>query len=241
LSRAERRTRDFKIGSDDLDERLTDWDGVSGQLAEIGFASEQLPVLVERGQELAFQSDILPTELGQRILNALEGTGSLENALVSQRAEASENEQKINEQRAEEQQLSERLNSLRLEEQALKQSLTGAQAHLQSAGEEAASTVREGAQTLRRELDSLFRETTELAGRAAQVDADIRSQEWLSRLLLLVEGQNGINPQEVRALGLILMQAFLGWFENHEEMVPGDAKGDLERLVRALHDWRQQE
>jgi hypothetical protein len=28
-----------------------------------------------------------------------------------------------------------------------------------------------------------------LAGRAAQVDADIRSQEWLSRLLVLVEGQ----------------------------------------------------
>ncbi|MDP6713777.1 MAG: zinc ribbon domain-containing protein [SAR202 cluster bacterium] len=224
----------------ELDERLFGWDGINGQLAEIGFASEQLPVLVERGRELAVQSDIQPAEVGQRILNALQGIDSLESSLVPQRAEATENQQRIAEQKEEEQRLNERLDSLRQEEHALQQAIAGAQTQLERAGDEAASTVREGAQTLRRELDSLFRETTELAGRAAQVDADIRSQEWLSRLLALVEGQGGIDQQEVRALGLILMQAFLGWFEGHEELVPGDAKGDLERLVSALHDWRDQ-
>ena len=190
---------------------------------------------------MAEKRDKKKTEVGKRIMKEMKGKEKLENKLETQRIEVTEIEQKIADYKEEELRLSKRLSSLKQEEQALTQSITGAQAQLQKAGDEAASTVREGAQTLRRELDSLFRETTELAGRAAKVDADIRSQEWLSRLLVLVEGQNGIAPQEVRALGLILMQAFLGWFESHDDMIPGDAKGDLERLVKALHDWREQE
>jgi uncharacterized phage infection (PIP) family protein YhgE len=108
----------------------------------------------------------------------------------------------------------------------------------QKAGEEAAASVRDMAQLLRGELDRLLKEIMDLAGKAAQIDADLRSHEWLNRLLMLVEGRDDIKPAEVRHLAITIMRSVSRWLDHHQQEPLSGSQRDLQRLLNAFQEWQ---
>ena len=229
----------------DLDTLLQGWDRVAEELGALGLTPEQLPGLVPRIAEIAARHGISRSDVTDKLLTALEQLSEdldLAEMAAPRKQELEEIERRINEQQEAERELKEKISELTEERQRLATTLpeleSEAQTRLREAGEEAASSLREGAQALRRELDSLLKEVMEVSGKAAEIDADIRSKEWLTRLLTLLEGGNGIRPPEVRALGLIILEGFLNWLANHEDVSPGDARSDMQRLVHTFHEWR---
>ena len=107
------------------------------------------------------------------------------------------------------------------------------------ASEDAVSTMREGAQRVRKEMESYLQETLDLAGKAGRIDANLRSREWLNQLLTLLEGNNGIKPGAVKHLGLTHVAALLSWLERHEGSLPPTARADLERVLHALQEVKE--
>ena len=111
-------------------------------------------------------------------------------------------------------------------------------AGMQKAGEETEASVRDMAQVLRSELDRLLKEVMDLAGKAAQIDADLRSHEWLNRLLMLVEGRDDLKPAEVRHLALTIMRSVSRWLDRHQQEPLSGSQRDLQRLLNTFQEWQ---
>ena len=117
-----------------------------------------------------------------------------------------------------------------LREQAaadIKQSCLEVAQPLQGAGEE-----------VRRQMDELLKTALNIAGKAAEIDADIRSKEWLSRLLALMEGRDGLKPQEVRTLALNILGGFRTWMQDHPSSLETSTRPELEHLIDIFRGWQ---
>ncbi|MBI2917604.1 MAG: hypothetical protein HYY01_06365 [Chloroflexi bacterium] len=109
-----------------------------------------------------------------------------------------------------------------------------AQAAIAKVTEDASTSISQWAEVLRRELDSLLRETLDLVGKAAHVESDLRSREWLTRLLALLEGKDDLAPGEVLHLARTILGPLSAWAAKHDGALPPTARADLEHLVRTL-------
>ncbi|GEM_PF-6988585 len=207
-------------------DRGLNWRTVAQEFADMGLTAADVLALARRMADSAGRERISVREFHLRLMNSLE-TGAT--AVGEQVASL----------QAEERRLRDAIVSLRREQEELAgQSPDGqASAAVQKAGEEAAAQVRESATLLRGQLDALLQDAMDIAGRAAQVDADLRSKEWLGKLLALLEGRKELPALEVRALGLTLLESLIGWAEQHPEATTPLLKEDLDRALKAFQGW----
>jgi hypothetical protein len=132
--------------------------------------------------------------------------------------------------------VSESVAQVRLAGEAAASAVSESGAQVRLAGEAAASTVSESAAQIKSQLDSLVQQALDLAARIARLDADLRTKEWLSRLLILVEGKEELGPREVNVLVLGLLESLRSWAGRRRE-VPDVVRRDLEQLIKRLQDW----
>jgi putative FmdB family regulatory protein len=113
-----------------------------------------------------------------------------------------------------------------------------AAADIKQSGLEVAQSLRAVGEEVRQQMDELLKPALNIAGRAAEIDADIRSKEWLSRLLALMEGRDGLKPQEVRTLALNILGGFRTWMQDHPSSLETSTRPELENLIGIFRGWR---
>ena len=208
-------------------DRSTSWRAVFQEFSDMGLTPSEALALARQISYAASRERISVREFHQRLVTALETGASAvsSNEIAGLQAEESRLRGSIVELR-------------RQHEELASQSPDGqASQALQKAGEEAAAQVRESATLLRSQLDALLQDAMDIAGRAAQVDADLRSKEWLGKLLALLEGRKELPPLEVRALGLTLLESLIAWAEQHPESAAPLLKEDLDRALKSFQGW----
>lgn len=109
---------------------------------------------------------------------------------------------------------------------------------LVAAARESTESLQSSAREMRTQLDSLLQQALDLSGKVARLDADLRSREWLSRLLTLIEGRGELAPVEVKTLALNMFDSFRVWSDQHPEATPPEAVRELERVMSKFRDWR---
>ncbi|MBI4310644.1 MAG: hypothetical protein HY681_02590 [Chloroflexi bacterium] len=210
-------------------EQGTGWRSAFQEFADMGLTPSEVTALARRMARVSRDQGLSVQDIQQRLLTALENgsgapTGREEMAALE----------------AQERHLRAAIASLRREKEDLERRIPEAREmaslEVQRAGEDAAASVREGAVLMRSQLDTLLQDAMDIAGRAARVDADLRSKEWLGKLLALLEGKD-LPAQDVRALGLTIIESLLLWVEQHPEQATPLVKEDLERALKAFQGW----
>lgn len=163
-------------------------------------------------------------------------------ALAARQAELNRLDATIASRREDSQRLSGILSGLRQEQDHMEELLPSlrdrATMDIKRLGDETVVAIRDQAVMLRRELDLLLQQSLDVAKTAAAVDADIRTKEWLKRLLDLIEGGDDVRPQEVRSLAFTFLTAVGKWADRHPGAAPREMKEDLDRLVVRVREWR---
>ncbi|GEM_PF-933834 len=199
----------------------------------------QLSALRDELIEAVKGSKSLPGDLGGRLLAAverLEGGQTWDSQVSTRKQELAGLDAELERLRRECERLNEERGALETQLSAQRERVQSA---ITKATEDASTSITQWAQLLRRELDGLLRETLDLAGKAAEVDGDLRGHEWLNRLLALTEGRDHLTAKEVAHLASTVLGAVQTWNTQHKGFLAENSRADLERLLRSFQGMDQ--
>ena len=68
----------------------------------------------------------------------------------------------------------------------------------------------------------------------------IESNKWLKGLQTLVKGDEEVEPDQVRVIGITIMQAILSWLNQRSEdsSIPYSLRLSISNLIGELEKWR---
>ena len=228
-----------------VDKRLAVARRATGDLAAMGLSPDDLQGLSQRLAAIAERHRIVAADLRHRLITELEkmdeGLG-LEALVETRKQQLAGVEADLERCCAERDKLQGAIVRQRGQQRQLEASLVvlreQASAQIQKAGKEAAAAVRQGAEVLKHQLDTLMQDAMEVAGKVGQLEADLRSHDWLKLLMALVEGKDDLKPQEVRKVALILIASLHAWLEQHRDASPPMAQYTVDSLLHILQGWK---
>jgi len=199
-------------------------------LLDIGLSFEALAEFSQRVHSIARRHHISPAEFRKRLLNELEklsqGLG-LETLIQSRQKELEEQERAFA--------LASRdLESLKAVVESLNQEKTSLEASIKETREKvsreiakivpaARDTINQLTEQLQRghnealeEVRRLRDEALELGIEVGQYSEMLQSNQWLSDLLDLVQGEEGVEGKQVRAIILSVLRGTLTWLKHNE-------------------------
>jgi len=227
------------------DERLAVARKAIEDIATMGLPIEELPGLAQRMGAIAQRHKIAPADVRQRLfaeLEKLDEAIGLEALIKARKGELAGLSRDVEKCEGDKKALQGAVTRLRREQRRLESSLVvlreQATTQVAKAGEEVAASVRLGGEGLRSELNGLLQQIVDLGLKVAKLDANMRSHEWVSRLVSLVEGKDGVKPEEVRKLAVFVLSLLHTWVEDHREHAPPMAGYELDKLINSFRGWK---
>jgi predicted nucleic acid-binding Zn-ribbon protein len=228
-----------------VDKRLAVARRATEHLAAMGLSPDDLQGLSQRLAAIAERHRIAAADLRHRLITELEsmdeGLG-LEALVETRKQQLTGVEADLERCCAERDKLQGAIVRQRRQQRQLEASLVvlreQASAQIQKAGKSAAAAVRQEAEVLKRHLDTLMQDAMEVAGKVGQLEADLRSHEWLKLLLALMEGEGDLKPQQVRKVALIILVSLHAWLEQNRDASPPMAKHTVGSLLHILQGWK---
>ncbi len=111
----------------------------------------------------------------------------------------------------------------------------------------AGRTITELNQNLRSAIDESVSEVNRLSDRTLEVGKDlgryneiIESNKWLKGLQALVKGDKEVEPDQVRVIGITVMEASLSWVKHYyqDKTAPLMLRPMISNLVDELEKWK---
>jgi DNA repair exonuclease SbcCD ATPase subunit len=224
------------------------------RLLEIGLSPEALAEFSQRAQSIAQHRHITPVELRERLLQELENLGQtigLETLIQSRQAELEERERAIAVAEKESQSLKTVIGSFKQEKASLEASLKETREKVGTEMVKITTSARDMVNTLAEELrrghDEALAEVRRLMDEAVKVGKEIgryqemlQANQWLSELLALVRGEEGIEGKRVRAIALSVLRGTTAWLKHHyaNKLAVSTLSFTLENLIREVEQWK---
>ena len=223
-------------------------------LAGMGMSAEDTSELVARLKRIAERHSIGASQLSSRLFSELESldTGLGLESLVARRQEelrkqttalvTVERRRKALEGAVKE--LEERRESLHgaieAEEKQVRRKIRSIGNLLDGSAEALVKKWKTDMDQACHEMAGLTTQATELGRQMGRIEGLLESNKWLGVLLSLVQGTEGIDAAEVRALALIVMRPFVTWFRTQEGPMHPElplVKMKAEELVSEVERW----
>jgi len=90
------------------------------------------------------------------------------------------------------------------------------------------------------EVDKLRNQALKLGRELGQFHEIIESNKWLKGLQALVKGDEEVDPDQVRVLGITVIQAIVTWLDRHSQDsgVPWLLRPSITNLIGELERWK---
>ncbi|MFC1982354.1 hypothetical protein ACFLV5_00975 [Chloroflexota bacterium] len=100
--------------------------------------------------------------------------------------------------------------------------------------------LRSGVSESVSEVNRLRNQALQLGTELGQFDEIIESNRWLKGLRTLVKGDEEIEPDQVRVIGITVMQALLTWLDRHSQDsgVPFSLRSTVTNLISGFEKWK---
>jgi uncharacterized phage infection (PIP) family protein YhgE len=247
-----RRIKNMETRAEKAEAAITALSKVRQNLVDIGFSLEALAEFSQRVQSIAQSHHISPAKLRERLLEELEklsqGLG-LEMLVQRRQVELKEQERALALAKQEGK-------NLKVVVESLKQEKTNLEASIKNTREKvsreiakiipaARDTIKQLEGELRHGHDEALAEVQRLRDGALQLGIEVgqyketlQSNQWLSDLLALVRGEEGIEGKRVRPIFLLVLRGALAWLKQNQasdlrfstlSLTVGNLIGELER------------
>jgi len=224
------------------------------RLQDIGLSFEELAEFNERLQVAAKRHAIKPDSLRDRLLHELgsldKGLG-LEALIQSRQLQLEEQEQGIARAKLDSEGIKAVISSL-------KQEKTGLEASIENTREKvskeimkitplAKDTINQLAKELRRgfnealtEVHRLKDEAVEIGKEVGRYESILQVNQWLSELLALVRGEEGLEGKRVRVIVLLVLRGAAAWLKHRKgnNLVFSPMLSAADNLIRELEQWQ---
>ncbi len=224
------------------------------KLLDIGLPFEALAEFSQRVHSIAQRHHIAPSWLRERLLKELEnldqGQG-LETLIHSRQKELEEQDKAIALAKQEQESLKAVIQSLKQEKVSLADSIKDTREKVSREIEKIVPSARDMINRLSEELQRghnealadvrrLKDEALELGMEVGQYKEAIQSNQWLSDLLALVRGEEGIEGKQVRAIVLSVLRGAQVWLKHDEanNLRFTTFSYSVQNLVGALERWK---
>jgi len=249
-----RRIKGMETRAEEAEAALANLSKERQRLQEIGFSPEALVEFSQRAQSIAQHRHITPVGLRERLLHDLENLGQtigLETLIQSRQAELEEQERAIAAVKKESQSLKTVIGSLKQEKASLEASIKETRekvsmelAKITAAARDMVNTL---AQELRRGHDEALAGVRQLMNEAVEVGKEVgryqemlRANQWLSDLIALARGEEGIEGKRVRAIALSVLRGITVWLKHNEsnKLAVSTLSYTVENLIREMEQWK---
>jgi myosin heavy subunit len=224
------------------------------RLLDIGLSLEALAEFSQRVYSIAQRHHISPAELRERLLKELENLSQglgLETLIQKRQVELEEQERALALARQDSESLKAVVESLKQEKTSLTASIKDTR---EKVSREIAKIIPAARDTINRLTEQLQRghnealvevrrlrdEALELGIEVGQYKETLQSNQWLSDLLALVRGEEGVEGQRVRVVALSVIRGVAVWLKRHssESYTLSSLSYDIDRLLGELEKWK---
>lgn len=248
-----RRTKELETRAEKAEATLTTLSKEEQRLLDTGLSLEALGEFSSRVQSIAQRHHIAAAELRNRLLQELESLSEgirLETLGQSWQKELEEQERAVAAARQEHENLKAATDSLKEEKASLEASIKNTR---EKVGGELAKIVPAARDAinglvgeLRRGHDEALAEVRRLRDEALEVGKEVtrceemlKTNQWLSDLLAMVRGEEGIEAKQVRAITLLVLRGAAVWIKHNKANNLGSysLSHASENLIKELEQW----
>ncbi len=249
-----RRTKGMETKAEAAEASLATLGKEKQSLLGIGLSPESLAEFSQRAQSIAQHHHITPAELRERLLHELETLGQaigLEALIQSQQAELEKRERAVAAAKKESESLKVVIDGLKQEKASLEAGLKNTRERLVKGIESIIPAVTNVVNRLTEELrhgnDESLVEVRRLRDEALAVGKEmgryqemIQANQWLSELLALVRGEDGIEGKRVRAIAVSVLRGIAAWLKRNEpnKLAVSTLSYTLENLIKEVEQWK---
>lgn len=224
------------------------------KLQDTGFTFKELTEFNERVQVVAQRHNIKPAELKNRLLHELETLDKelgLEALLQKRQQELDKKEEAITSARNELETVKVVVAGLKQEKTTLAANIKETREHVSQEIEKitpvARDTINQLVAELRHgfdeavaEVQKLKKETLEVGKEVGRYEGILQANQWLSELLSLIQGEEGIEGKRVRVIILLVLRSTVVWLKHNEANNLGFYTLSLYtgNLIRELEQWK---
>jgi len=248
------RVRDLEDRAQSADEQLTTARKDLKMLSGIGMSLDNLAAFTQRLKLIAQRHDIKSEVLCSRLMDELEqldeGLG-LETTIKTKKQELRRIEDTVIQTKEESMALLSTNEKLREERSSLKAALLEERRHItkdiKAINTVAESTITKLKQNLSTgvresiiEVNKLRNQALRLGRELGQFNEMIESNKWLKGLQALAKGDEEVEPDQVRVIGITVMQAILSWLDHHyqDSIAPFMLRSSIINLIGELERWK---
>ncbi|MFC1903253.1 helix-turn-helix domain-containing protein, partial [Chloroflexota bacterium] len=248
------RVRELEDRAQSADERLTTARRDLRILSGLGMPPDKLSAFTQRLEVIAQRHGIKSEVLCSRLMEELEqldkGLG-LDTIVKDKKQELRRLEKKILKMREESEALNTTNEKLRQERSSLRAELLEERRYIvtdiKAINVTARSTITKlkedlgiGVRDSITEVYKLRNQALSLGRELGQFDEMIESNKWLKGLQALTKGDEEVEPDQIRVIGITIMKAILNWLNRHSQDsgVPWLIRPSLSNLIGDLERWK---
>jgi len=223
-------------------------------LSGIGMSLEYLSAFAQRFKIIAQRHGVKSEFLCGRLVDELEqldeGLG-LETIIKVKKQELRRIEDTVLKTKEESEAISSTNEELRQERSSLRAALLEERRHITKDIRAINTTARSMITKLKQDLGTGVRESVievnklrnqalRLGKELGQFNEMIESNKWLKGLQALVKGDEEVEPDQVRVIGITVMQAILSWLNQRSEdsSIPYSLRLSISNLIGELEKWK---